>query len=303
MYEQIAKNKRRSLLLVLAVLAIAVALGYVFGLLFDFGIGGIVIAFLIAGGMSWYSYRYGDRLVLRVSRARPAPREEHAQLHNVVEGLAIAAGIPPPEIYVIPEKAPNAFATGRDPEHASVAVTDGLLETLNRVELEGVMAHELAHVRNRDVLVGTLAATLVGVVVLLAEFMRRAFFWGGVGGGRRGGGRGGPGGAAALVIAVGLLLSILAPLGAQLIRLSLSRRREFLADADGALLSRYPPGLSSALRKIAANTQPMRSTNNATAHLWLSKPSATPGAGFTRWERLFSTHPPIEERIRILDEM
>lgn len=301
MYEQIAKNKRRSILLVLLVLALAVGLGYLVGLLFAFGIAGAIIAFAIALVMAWSSYFYGDRIVLRVSGARPAPREEFPQYHNVVEGLAIAAGIPKPKLYIVPEEAPNAFATGRSPEHASVGVTQGLLETLNRVELEGVIAHELAHVRNRDILFGTLVATLVGVVVLLAEFARRSFFWGGMRGGRRSG-RGG-GGAGAILIIVGLVLAILAPLGAQLIRVAVSRRREYLADADGALLSRYPPGLASALRKIAQNTKPMRATNNATAHLWLSKPSATPGHGFTRWERLFSTHPPIEDRIRILEEM
>jgi heat shock protein HtpX len=178
-YDQIARNKRRSVLLVIIVLALAAALGWVFGELFAFGIGGVVIAVLLAVVMSWSSYRYGDRIVLRVSRARPASREDYPQYHNLVEGLCIAAGIPKPDLYVLPEEAPNAFATGRNPEHASVAVTEGLLQTLNRVELEGVLAHELAHVRNRDILVGTLVATLVGVVVLMAEFMRRSFFWGG----------------------------------------------------------------------------------------------------------------------------
>ncbi len=301
MYEQIAKNRRRSILLVLLVLALAAGLGYAFGLLFDFGIGGVVVAAVIAVVMSWISYRAGDRLVLRVSRARPASPEDYAQYHNVVEGLCIGAGLPKPALYVVPEKAPNAFATGRDPEHASVAVTEGLLELTNRVELEGVLAHELSHVKNRDILVGTLVATLVGVVVLLSEFMRRSFFWGGFGsrGGRRG--RGGQG--AAILLAIGLLLAIVAPLGAQLIRFAVSRRREYLADADGALLTRYPPGLAAALRKIAANPRPMAATNNATAHLWFSKPSATPGSGYTRWERFFSTHPPIEDRIRLLEEM
>ena len=301
MYEQIAKNKRRSILLVLLVLVLAVGLGYLLGLLFRFGIVGALIALGIVLVMTWSSYFRGDRIVLRVSGARPAPREEYPQYHNIVEGLAIAAGIPKPDLYVIPEEAPNAFATGRDPEHASVGVTEGLLETLNRVELEGVLAHELAHVRNRDILFGTLVATLVGVVVLLAVFARRSIFWGGMRGGRRSG-RGG-GGAAGILIIVGLVVAILAPIGAQLIRLAVSRRREYLADADGALISRYPPGLASALRKISQNTKPMRVANGATAHLWLSEPSVTPGHGLTRWERAFATHPPIEDRIRILEEM
>lgn len=301
MYEQITKNKRRSILLVLLVLGLAAGLGYVFGLLFAFGVGGAIIALIIAAAMAWWSYRYGDRVVLRVSGARPASREEYPQYHNIVEGLCIAAGIPKPELYVIPEKALNAYATGRNPEHASVGVTEGLLESLSRVELEGVLAHELAHVRNRDILVNTLVATLVGVVVLLADMMRRSFLWGGMGR-RRGGGRGG-GGAAAILFALALVLAILAPVAAQLIRLAVSRRREFLADADGALLSRYPPGLAQALRKIQASTQPLRATNNATAHLWLHKPSASPGEGYSRWERMFATHPPIAERIRLLEEM
>jgi heat shock protein HtpX len=302
MYEQIARNRRRSALLILLVLALAAGLGYVFGLLFQFGIGGIVIALAIAAVMAFSSYRFGDKVVLRVSRAQPADPEEHTRYHNIVDGLCIAAGIPKPDLYVIPEQAPNAFATGRNPEHASVAVTQGLLETLNRVELEGVLAHELSHVKNRDILVGTLVATLVGAVVLLSEFTRRSFFWGGMGR-RRGGGRSGGGAGGAIILAVGLVLAILAPLGAQLIRMAVSRRREYLADADGAMLTRYPPGLAAALRKIAQNTQPMAVTNNATAHLWLNKPSATPGHGFTRWERLFSTHPPIEERIQLLETM
>jgi heat shock protein HtpX len=271
----------------------------VFGLLFDFGWGGVMAALVIALVMSLVSYRYGDRVVLRISGARPATREEHARLLNVVEGLTIASGLPMPAVYVIPEQALNAFATGRDPEHASIAVTQGLVDSLNRVELEGVVAHELSHVKNRDILVGTLVATLVGVVVLLADWMRRAFFWGGRRAGR--GEKGLP--IAAVLFIVGLVLSILAPILAQLIRLAVSRRREYLADADGALMTRYPPGLAAALRKIAAGPNQMRVANNATAHLWLSQPSHVPGEGVSWFERLFSTHPPIAERIRALEEM
>ena len=298
MYEQITRNKVRSVLLILAALILAGGLGYLFGYLLGGGVFGLVVALGIAAVMSFASYRYGDRIVLRVSRARPADPQQYPQLHNVVEGLSIAAGMPKPALYVIPEEAPNAFATGRNPEHASVAVTEGLLQMLNRVELEGVLAHELSHVRNRDMLVNTLAATLVGVVVLLAGWMRWGLFWGG----GRGRGRGG-GGAFPIFLIIGLVAAILAPLGAQLIRFAVSRRREFLADADGALLSRYPPGLASALRKIGAAPNTMRVANNATAHLWFSQPSRAVGEGHSRVERLFSTHPPIEERIRILEEM
>jgi heat shock protein HtpX len=298
-YEQIARNKWRSIFLVLGVVVLAAGIGYLFGYLFDAGPFGLVVALIIALVGSWSSYFYGDKLVLRVSRARPASREEYPKLHNIVEGLCIAAGIPVPAIYVIPEQAPNAFATGRDPEHASIAVTEGLLQTLNRVELEGVIAHELSHVKNRDILVGTLTATLVGVVVLLAGWMRWGMFWGG----GRGRDRGGGGGGNPILLIIALVAMILAPLAAQLIRFAVSRRREYLADGDGALLTRYPPGLAAALRKIASAPNTMRAANDATAHLWFSQPSRAVGEGHSRVERLFSTHPPIEERIKALEEM
>jgi heat shock protein HtpX len=296
-YEQITRNRIRSALLILAALVFAGGIGYLFGYLFGGGLTGLILALVIAAVMSFASYRYGDRLILRISRAKPADEREYAQLHNLVEGLCIAGGLPKPAVYVVPEEAPNAFATGRDPEHASIAVTQGLLDRLNRVELEGVLAHELSHIKNRDVLVNTIAATLVGVVVLMAGWMRWGFFWGG----GRDRGRGGGGNPIILIIAV--VAIILAPLGAQLIRFAVSRRREYLADANGALLSRYPPGLASALRKIAAAPNQMRVANNATAHLWFSQPSRAVGEGHSRIERLFSTHPPIEDRIRILEEM
>lgn len=299
MYEHVSRNRWRSALLVLVVLAVAVGLGFLLGYLFEAGVVGAVIALAIALGMSLISFRYGDRMVLAVTGAKPASPEEYPRLHNIAEGLSIAAGAPKPRLYVIPEQAPNAFATGRDPEHSSIAVTEGLLEITNRVELEGVMAHELSHITNRDMLVNMLVATLVGVIALLAGFMRRAFFWGGV----RGRGRGG-GPAAPLLLILGVVLALLAPVIGQLIRLAVSRRREYLADASGALLTRYPPGLASALRKIAAAPNTMRrAANEATSHLWLSQPSYAVGEGVSRFERLFSTHPPIQERIRILEDM
>jgi heat shock protein HtpX len=253
----------------------------------------LVVALGIAGVMSFVSYRYGDRLVLRVSKAVPADPAQYPKLHNLVEGLCIAAGTPKPAIYVIEDASPNAFATGRDPEHASIAVTTGLLEIMNRVELEGVLGHELSHITNRDMLVNTLAATLVGVVALISGWMRRILFWGG---GRRKG-------SLPIVLIIGIVGAILAPIAAQLIRFAISRRREYLADANGALLTRYPPGLASALRKISQSPNQLRVANNATAHLWLSQPSRAAGEGHTGIERLFSTHPPIEERIKILEDM
>ena len=301
MYEEIARNKRRTVILVIGALIVFAAVGWALGLLFRGGIAGLIIAFVIAVILSWSSYRYGDRIVLASARAREVTPEEEPRLHNVVEGMALAAGLPKPRVYVTPDQAPNAFATGRDPEHSSIAVTRGLLDMMNRVELEGVVAHEMSHVRDRDILVGTVVATLVGAIVLVSEFMLRWFWWGGIGG-RRGDDRSG-GAANAIFFAIGLALLILAPIAAQVIKFAVSRRREYLADAQGAMLTRYPPGLASALRKIAATHTPMRSANNATAHLWLSQPSRVPGEQMGWLEKLFSTHPPIQDRIRILEEM
>lgn len=302
MYEQIAANKRRTALLFAGALAFLGLVGYAIGRLTGGGPAGLVLALAVAVAMSLGSYYAGDRIVLASVRAREVSPEEEPRLHNVVEGLAIAAGVPKPRVYVVPERAPNAFATGRDPEHASIAVTQGLLETMNRVELEGVIAHEMAHVVDRDILVGTVVATLVGAAVLLSEFFMRAWWWGGLGR-RRGDERGG-GPLELVLFALGLLMLILAPIVGQIIKLAVSRNREFLADAQGALLTRYPPGLASALRKIAAASGiPMRSANNATAHLWLAQPSRVEGERMGLLERLFQTHPPIEERIRRLEEM
>ncbi|HEY2965510.1 MAG TPA: M48 family metalloprotease [Actinomycetota bacterium] len=302
MYEQIAANKRKTVLLIFGAIVLLGAVGYVLGLWAGSGIYGLVGAVALAMVLSLGSFFGGDRLVLASTRAREVAQQEQPRLHNIVEGLSIAAGIPKPRVYVIPEQAPNAFATGRNPEHSSVAVTEGLLATMNRVELEGVIGHELSHVVDRDILVGTVVATLVGAVVLISEFFMRSWWWGGFRG-RRGGDSGG-GGAEAIVFAIGLVLLVLAPIIGQIVRFAVSRQREFLADAQGALLTRYPPGLASALRKIgAASGIPMRSANNATAHLWLNQPSRIQGEGMGPLEKLFSTHPPIEERIRRLEEM
>jgi heat shock protein HtpX len=300
-YEQIAANKRKTVLLfVLAVLLLG-AVGYALGLLTQSGPTGLVIALIVAVVMSVGSYLYGDRIVLASTRAKEVSPEEAPRLHNIVEGLSIAAGIPKPRVWIVPEAAPNAFATGRDPEHSHIAVTQGLLDTMNRVELEGVLGHELAHIVDRDILVGTVVATLVGAAVLLAEFFMRAWWWGGFRGRRGGDAGGGP--ATALIFAIGFVLLILAPLFGQLIRLAVSRNREYLADAQGAMLTRYPPGLIAALRKLQTAPTAMHSANNATAHLWLNQPSRFEGERMGAMERLFSTHPPLAERIRRLEEM
>jgi heat shock protein HtpX len=285
---------------VLAVLLLG-GVGYALGVLTNSGPTGLVIALVVAVAMSVGSYFYGDRIVLASTRAREVTKQDAPRLLNLVEGLAIAGGIPMPRVWIVPESAPNAFATGRDPEHSHVAVTQGLLDSMNRVELEGVIGHEMAHVLDRDILVGTVVATLVGAAVLLAEFFMRMWWWGGFRG-RRGNDSGG-GAASALIFAVGFILLILAPIFGQLIRLAVSRNREFLADAQGAMLTRYPPGLIAALRKLQSAPTAMRSANNATAHLWLNQPSRLEGERMGAMERLFSTHPPLEERIRRLEEM
>lgn len=295
MYERIAANRRRSALLVAGMALLLAAVGFALGAWLGSPVAAVAVAVGVALLAAVGSFRYGDRIVLASAGAREVPAEEEPRLHNIVEGLAIAAGIPKPRVYVVPEAAPNAFATGRDPEHAAVAVTRGLLDTMNRVELEGVIAHEIAHVVDRDVLLGTVVATLVGAVVLVAELVLRATLWGASGSRRRGG-------EAALLVALPFLL--LAPLAAQVVRFAISREREYLADAQGALLTRYPPGLASALRKIAAaRGVPMRASHAATAHLWISQPSRLEGERTGWLERLFATHPPIEERIRRLEEM
>ena len=304
MHEQIAANKRKTALLFVAAIAFTALIGYAIGYLFFYGgVAGVVIATILAVVLSLGSYFAGDRIVLASTGAREVTAEQEPRLHNIVEGIAIAAGVPKPRVYVVPEQAPNAFATGRNPEHSSIAVTQGLLDTMNRVELEGVIGHEMSHVLDRDILVGTVVATVVGAAVLMSEFFMRSWFWsGGRMGGRRDGGDGG--GIITLVLfAVGIVLLILAPLAGQLIKLSVSRNREYLADAQGVLLTRYPPGLISALEKIRDAPHAMRSANNATAHLWLEQPSRVPGQETSTMEKLFSTHPPIEERIQRLKEM
>lgn len=301
MYEQIAANKRKTVVLFAGAVLFAALIGLVIGYVYGNGPAGIVVALVVATVLSLFSYYSGDRLVLASTRAKEVTPQEAPRLHNIVEGLAIAAGLPKPRVFIVPEQAPNAFATGRDPEHASIAVTEGLLSTMDRVELEGVIGHEMAHVQDRDILVGTVVATVVGAAVLLAEFFMRAWWWGGMRG-RRGDDSGG-GLITLIFFIIGLVLLILAPLAGQVIKASVSRNREYLADAQGAMLTRYPPGLASALKKIATSSTAMHSANNATAHLWLNAPSRFEGEKMGPLEKLFQTHPPIADRIRRLEEM
>ena len=303
MYEQIAANRRKTILLLLVAFALLGAVGYAIGLIYGTGWVGLAIAVGVALLLQLAAYFSGDKLVLRSARARAVTPDEEPRLHNIVEGLAIAAGVPKPNVYIVPEQAPNAFATGRDPEHSSIAVTQGLIDTMNRVELEGVIGHEMSHVVDRDILYGTIVATVIGALVLISEFFMRSWWWGGFGGRRSNRDSGGGGGIELVVFAIGFALLILAPIFGQLIQLAVSRNREYLADAQGAMLTRYPPGLISALKKIKDAPHAMRSANNATAHLWLEQPSRVQGERTGKLERLFSTHPPIDERIRRLEEM
>ena len=301
MHEQIAANKRKTVLLIVSAIVFLAAVGWILGYLFYSGTYGLIAAAILAVVLSLSSYFYGDRWVLASTRAKKVTPEQEPRLHNIVEGLAVAAGVPKPQVYVVPEMAPNAFATGRDPEHSSIAVTQGLLDMMNRVELEGVIGHEMSHVLDRDILVGTVVATVVGAAILLSEIFMRTWFFGG---GRRRDSGGGDAGIIGLVFfLLGMALLILAPLAGQLIKLSVSRNREYLADAQGVLLTRYPPGLISALQKIGAAPHAMRAANNATAHLWLDQPSRVPGEQTSTMERLFATHPPIQERIKRLRQM
>jgi heat shock protein HtpX len=300
LYEQIAANRRRSVFLIFSFALLLMAIGWVFGQITGFGYGGLAIAAVVAVVYSWGSYYYSDRLVLAMSRAKPADPVAQARLHNIVEGLAIAAGIGKPKVYIVDDPAPNAFATGRNPQHSAVAVTTGLLEKMDRVELEGVIAHEMSHIRNHDILVTTIAVTLTAAVVLLADWMLRSFWFGG--GRRRNNDGNNP---IALVIAIGgLVLALLSPLIAQLIQAAVSRKRESLADVSGVELTRYPPGLISALKKLRDDTTVVRTGSRATAHLWIESPLQRQGGGAGAWlNRLFDTHPPLEERIQVLEHL
>jgi heat shock protein HtpX len=301
LYEQLAANKRRSAILITAFVVLVIAVGMAFNYFIDGGPFGIAFAVIFSGGAAFFSYWKSDAVALAMSRAHPADPQQYAQLHNIVEGLSIAAGIPKPRVYVVDDDAPNAFATGRNPQHAAIAATTGLLEKMNRVELEGVMAHELSHIRNYDILVSTLAVTMVGVIALLADWGVRAMWW--TGGRRDDNNNSNP---VTIVIAIAaVLLLILSPIIAQLMQLAVSRRRESLADVSGVELTRYPPGLIAALEKLKDDQTVVATGSRATAHLWIEQPMAREkGEGsFFRLNRLFDTHPPLDERIEALRQL
>lgn len=303
MYQEISRNKRNSFILVVVFVAGVILLGYIFGEASGFGPGGVIVAFIFAVLFALTGYFKGDKIVLAVSRAKPAKREEYPQLYNIVEELTIASGLPMPALYVIPDDdAPNAFATGRDPKHSSIAVTTALLARLNRAELQGVLAHELSHVGDYDILFATLIGILVGTVAMLSDFFLRYTFWTG-GGRRRSRSSSSSGGGGGIILAVSIILAILAPLFALIIQLAVSRQREYLADANAALMTRYPEGLASALEKISRNPGVLEVSNRATEHLYIVSPIKSLRDREKNEKSLFSTHPPTADRIRRLREM
>ena len=307
MYDQVTSNKRRSWLLIAGFVLFVAAVAAAFAYLIGGGPVGIVVALLVAGGTGAVAYWKSDAVALRMSRARPAPVDGYARYHNIVEGLCIASGLPKPRLYVIDDPAPNAFATGRNPRNAAVAVTTGLLDKMNRIELEGVLAHELSHVKNYDILVSTLAVTMVGVVALLADLGVRLLWWGMGRNSHRDydDEHGGDSGPLALLSIAGFMLLALSPVIAQVMQRAVSRRRETLADISGVEMTRYPPGLISALEKLRDDSTVVHATSHATAHLWIEQPAAQtePEGKLSRLNRLFDTHPPIEERIALLREL
>ncbi len=295
LYTQSDKNIRKTYLLISVFLIFVICLGWVFSYVmgsYAILIGAVIFSVL----MSFTSYWYSDKIVLRMSKAHPISKENNLELYRIVENLCITAGLPMPKIYIMDEAAPNAFATGRDREHAVVVFSQGLLNKLNRSEIEGVAAHELSHIGNRDILLMTVVVVLVGFVTLLADFFLR---WSWFGGSRRDSRDSGQIGMIIFVAAI--ILSILSPLIAKLIQMAISRKREFLADANGALLTRYPEGLASALEKISADSEPLKVANKATAHLYISSPFK--GKKINWLTKLFITHPPVEERIRALRQI
>jgi heat shock protein HtpX len=291
LYTQQSNNVAKTWMLMSVFFVIVIALGFVFSRMYNNpSVLYFFVIFSIA--MNIMSYWYSDKIALSLARAKPATREEYFDFYTLVENLAITAGLPMPKIYVIEDPSPNAFATGRDKNHAVVAVTTGLLSIMNKVELEGVVAHEMSHIGNKDMLLSTVAVVLVGFVAILSDMMIRMSFFGGRRDDREGSG---------VFMIIGIVVAILAPIAATLIQLAISRKREYLADASGALLTRYPEGLASALEKISQYGRPMQTQSNAIAHLYIANPQGS-GSFAKKASNLFSTHPPVEERIKRLRE-
>lgn len=296
-YSQISANKWKTWLIMVLFIVFITTLGFVFGKATGYGLSYAGIALIFAGIMSWSSYYYSDKLVLASVGAQQLTEHDDPELFHIVENLAIGDGLPTPKVYLMDTDAPNAFATGRDPKHASLCVTRGLRKRLNKVELEGVIAHEISHVKDYDIRLMAVVAILVGFVAILANMFMNQLWWGGFSRNDRDNDN-----AQNIFILIGILFAILSPIAATLIQLALSRKREYLADAAGALLTRYPEGLASALEKIANYKQPMPQVSDATAQLFIENPLK--GKDYGTWfSNLFDTHPPIEDRIRILRSM
>ena len=296
LYSQQDSNIRKTWFLMTGFLVVVIEVGWAFAQIYGNSVV-LYVAVAFSLLMNFFSFWYSDKIVLKMSGAKPVEKNDNPELYRLVENLCITAGLPLPKIYVINDPAPNAFATGRNKEKAVVAVTSGLLERLDRTELEGVIAHELSHIGNRDILISTVVVVLVGFVALLSDFFLRFTIWGGRGRDREGDAR-----AQMIMMLIGIALAILAPIAAALIQLAISRKREFLADASGALLTRYPEGLASALEKISQYPASMKRANRATAHLYISSPfRGKKATGFMA--KLFMTHPPVEERVKALRGM
>ncbi len=294
MYSQITSNKRKSILLIAIFVVFVALLGWLLGEYSGYGYGGLLLAAIISLIMALFSYYGGDKVALITSGAKgPIKKEENPYIYRLVENLCITAGLPTPKIYVIPDPAPNAFATGRDPKNSSIALTTGLIESLENEELEGVIAHELSHIKNYDIRLMMLVIVLVGTVALISDWFLRVRLFGKNNDSDNQIGK--------LLAIAGIILALLSPFIAQLIKLAISRKREFMADADGALLTRYPEGLAKALEKISNYKTPLKKANNAVAHLYISNPFG--GKTKNSLHNLFSTHPPIEERVAFLREM
>jgi heat shock protein HtpX len=302
MWQQIRSNRNRSIALVVVMGVVLLLLGYFLGLYFlENGTAGLILALIVWAIMNLIAYFQGDNILLSMAKARKITEQDHPRLYNIVEEMKIASGLEKmPDIYIIDDSALNAFATGRNPDKASVAVTSGLLQNLNRDELQGVIGHELSHIKNRDVLLMALCSVLLGTIVILSWYASRVMFWGGMSGSRRSSSGGGSGGAQIIILIAAILLMILAPIFAQLIYFAISRKREYLSDACSALYTRYPEGLAAALEKIAASTQQLKTANQATAPMYIMNPFRNKGMAASN---LTSTHPPISERIRILRSM
>ena len=302
MYEQIRKNKQKTFLVLFTFVVLVTIVGVAFNFLLGFGTVGIIVAVAIAISMSFFSYYYSDTVALKAAKAIPADPAEYKRLHNLVEGLCIAAGLPKPKIYIVNDASPNAFATGRNPKHCAIAVTTGLLDVMNRVELEGVLAHELSHIKNYDILVSTIALTAVGAVVVLSQVGSRMAFFGGARSNRSSNDND-SGGAGSILMIVPLLLLVLAPFAASLLQFAISRNRECLADASAVGLTRYPPGLISALEKLKADSSVVTSGSSITASMWIEQPMDNEEKKPSWFQKAFATHPPLEERIARLKEM